>query len=122
MITAICLLLLVGATGKSAQIPLYVWLPTPWKVRRGSALIHAATMVTAGVYMCSRSAALFMKAPIAMDTVAIVGPGYGGDGRDDWPGAERYQESLCVLDGFAAGLHVPGRWAGRFPRLASITL
>jgi NADH-quinone oxidoreductase subunit L len=74
MITGICLLLLVGACGKSAQVPLYVWLPDamagPTPV---SALIHAATMVTAGVYMTARSAALFMKAPIAMDTVAIVG-------------------------------------------------
>ncbi|HEV2688273.1 MAG TPA: NADH-quinone oxidoreductase subunit L [Bryobacteraceae bacterium] len=73
-LTVICLLLLVGATGKSAQIPLFVWLPDamagPTPV---SALIHAATMVTAGVYMTARSAALFTHAPIAMDTVAIIG-------------------------------------------------
>ena len=74
ILTIISLLLLVGATGKSAQIPLYVWLPDamagPTPV---SALIHAATMVTAGVYMTARSAALFTHAPIAMDTVAIIG-------------------------------------------------
>ncbi len=74
ILTTICLLLLVGATGKSAQIPLFVWLPDamagPTPV---SALIHAATMVTAGVYMTVRSAALFTHSPIAMDTVAIIG-------------------------------------------------
>ncbi len=74
MMTAICLLLLVGAAGKSAQVPLYVWLPDamegPTPV---SALIHAATMVTAGVYMVARSAALFVNAPIAMEVVAYVG-------------------------------------------------
>jgi NADH-quinone oxidoreductase subunit L len=74
ILTIISLLLLVGATGKSAQIPLYVWLPDamagPTPV---SALIHAATMVTAGVYMTARSAALFVHAPIAMDWVAIIG-------------------------------------------------
>ena len=72
MLTLICLLLMVGATGKSAQVPLYVWLPDamegPTPV---SALIHAATMVTAGVYMVARSATLFTHAPIAMEVVAI---------------------------------------------------
>jgi NADH-quinone oxidoreductase subunit L len=71
---AICLLLFVGACGKSAQIPLYVWLPDamagPTPV---SALIHAATMVTAGVYMVVRSNVLFRLAPEAMAVVAIVG-------------------------------------------------
>src|SRR5215472_8086987 len=73
-ITAACLFLFVGACGKSAQFPLYVWLPDamegPTPV---SALIHAATMVTAGVYMVARSNALFVLAPNAMKTVAIVG-------------------------------------------------
>jgi NADH-quinone oxidoreductase subunit L len=70
----ICLLLFVGACGKSAQLPLYVWLPDamagPTPV---SALIHAATMVTAGVYMVARSSALFALAPIPLEIVGIVG-------------------------------------------------
>ncbi len=73
-ITVACLLLFVGATGKSAQLPLYVWLPDamegPTPV---SALIHAATMVTAGVYVVARSHVLFTHAPTAMYVVAIVG-------------------------------------------------
>jgi NADH-quinone oxidoreductase subunit L len=73
-LTTICLLMFVGATGKSAQIPLYVWLPDamegPTPV---SALIHAATMVTAGVYMIARSASLFDHAPGALLVVACIG-------------------------------------------------
>ena len=73
-LTAICLCLLVGAAGKSAQLPLYVWLPDamegPTPV---SALIHAATMVTAGVYMIARTHFLFDRSPFALATVAIVG-------------------------------------------------
>jgi NADH-quinone oxidoreductase subunit L len=73
-LTTIALLLFVGAAGKSAQLPLYVWLPDamegPTPV---SALIHAATMVTAGVYMVVRSHAIFLNAPVAMQVVAIVG-------------------------------------------------
>jgi len=74
LLTAIGVLLMVGAAGKSAQIPLYVWLPDamegPTPV---SALIHAATMVTAGVYMVARSSAIFERAPMAMTVVAIIG-------------------------------------------------
>jgi NADH-quinone oxidoreductase subunit L len=74
LLTAACLLLFMGATGKSAQLPLYVWLPDamagPTPV---SALIHAATMVTSGVYMVSRLSFLYVQAPVALTVVAIVG-------------------------------------------------
>ncbi|MGI8960300.1 MAG: NADH-quinone oxidoreductase subunit L [Bryobacteraceae bacterium] len=73
-LTAITLLLFVGATGKSAQFPLYVWLPDamagPTPV---SALIHAATMVTAGVYMIARVSFLYPHTPLAMNVVALIG-------------------------------------------------
>ncbi len=74
ILTAIALLLVLGAVGKSAQIPLYVWLPDamegPTPV---SALIHAATMVTAGVYMIARCHTLFDRSPYALGVVAIIG-------------------------------------------------
>lgn len=73
-ITLITLLLLVGALGKSAQIPLYTWLPDamagPTPV---SALIHAATMVTAGIYMIARSSALYVLAPVTMNVIIAIG-------------------------------------------------
>ena len=73
-LTVACILMFAGATGKSAQIPLYVWLPDamegPTPV---SALIHAATMVTAGVYVVARSHVLFLHAPTAMFIVAVIG-------------------------------------------------
>ena len=74
MLNVIGLLLFIGACGKSAQIPLYTWLPDamagPTPV---SALIHAATMVTSGIYMISRAAVIFVNAPVASEVIAIVG-------------------------------------------------
>ena len=100
--TAIALLLFVGATGKSAQIPLYVWLPDamegPTPV---SALIHAATMVTAGVYMIARMNAVFSMAPMALAVVATVGAVTSIFAATHGPGAERHQARAGLLHRFS---------------------
>ena len=113
------MLLFLGATGKSAQIPLYVWLPDamagPTPV---SALIHAATMVTAGVYMVARLHVVFVLAPVAMAIVAIVGALTALFAAIIGLRAERHQEGAGLLDGLAARLHVrrasaPAHFDGR---------
>ena len=74
VLTVVCLLLFTGAVGKSAQVPLHVWLPDAMEGPTPiSALIHAATMVTAGVFMVARLAPLYNLAPAAMDVVAVTG-------------------------------------------------
>ena len=108
-ISIITLLLFVGATGKSAQIPLFVWLPDamegPTPV---SALIHAATMVTAGVYMIGRNAVLFSHAPDTLAIVAIIGTATALMAGTIRPRAERHQARARVFDGVAARVHVSG--------------
>ena len=120
-LTAIGLLLLVGACGKSAQIPLYVWLPDamagPTPV---SALIHAATMVTAGVYMMARSWRHLHARARRHGRRRHHRHGHGVLRGHHRPGAERHQEGLRLLDRFAAWLHVPGRGrAARFRRAST---
>ena len=114
ILTTICLLLLVGATGKSAQIPLYVWLPDamagPTPV---SALIHAATMVTAGVYMTVRSAALFNHSPDRDGHSRGHRIGHRCFRRYHRRHADRHQEGLRVLHRLATWLHVRRCGRGR---------
>ena len=113
ILTFATLMMFAGATGKSAQIPLYLWLPDamagPTPV---SALIHAATMVTAGIYLICRLAPLYRLAPIALTTVAWVGAAtalfaalIGLFQRDI--------KKVLALHGLPAGLHVPGPGVGR---------
>ena len=111
VVTLATLLLFVGATGKSAQIPLYVWLPDamagPTPV---SALIHAATMVTAGVYMTARMNVFFSMAPATLNVIAdrSASPRRSGR-RDHRADAERHQEGARLLDRQPARLHVHRR-------------
>ncbi len=117
VITLITLFLLLGAAGKSAQLPLYVWLPDamagPTPV---SALIHAATMVTAGVYMITRTHVLFHLAPVSSSVVAIVGAATALLRRHDRRRPVRHQEGAGVFDHQPAGLHGGGGRDGRLCR------
>ena len=115
VLTAIGLLLFLGAAGKSAQLPLYVWLPDamegPTPV---SALIHAATMVTAGVYLVARSSIIFAHAPSALAVVGIVGCLTAFYAGHHCPNPERSEAHAGVLHHQPTRIHVPGLRRGRF--------
>ena len=123
ILTTLCLLLFVGAMGKSAQFLLHTWLPDamegPTPV---SALIHAATMVTAGVFLVCRCSPLFELAPIALDFVTFIGATHCLLRRLHRPVPERHQAGDRLFDLFAARLHVRrrrrfGLWRGDVPSL-----
>ncbi len=106
----IALGLFIGACGKSAQLPLHVWLPDamagPTPV---SALIHAATMVTAGLYMVTRTNVIFQHSQTMLLVVALVGDGHRDLRGNHRHHAKRHQEGPRILDCFAARFHVHGR-------------
>ena len=119
---AIALLLFMGATGKSAQLPLYTWLPDamegPTPV---SALIHAATMVTAGVYMVARCHTLFEMAPLSLEVVAWIGTITAVFAASIGARPDRHQEGPRLLHDQPARLHVRGGRRGRLCRRPSST-
>ena len=106
-------MLFLGAVGKSAQIPLYMWLPDamegPTPV---SALIHAATMVTAGVYLMARSAPILHFSSSTQWVIASIGGGHRPVRRHHRLRPGRHQTGARLLDDLPAGLHVPGRRLG----------
>ena len=108
----ICILLFIGAMGKSAQFLLHTWLPTPWRPTSASALIHAATMVTAGVFMVARLSPLFELAPNA----GLRDLHRGDDGvlrRHRWS-AQNDIKHRRLFDLFPARLHVRRHGVGAY--------
>ena len=111
-ITLICICLFIGAMGKSAQVPLHVWLPDSMEGPTPiSALIHAATMVTAGIFMVARMSPLFELSRDRAELRAVHRRDHGVLHRPDRHRAERHQARGRVFDAVAAGLH--DRGAGR---------
>ena len=112
LMTVICILLFIGAMGKSAQFPLHVWLPDSMEGPTPiSALIHAATMVTAGIFMVARMSPLFELSDTALSFVLVIGAITALLHGADRHGAERHQARDRLFDAVAAGLH--DRGAGR---------
>jgi hypothetical protein len=112
LITVICICLFIGAMGKSAQFPLHVWLPDSMEGPTPiSALIHAATMVTAGIFMVARMSPLFELSDTALNFVLVIGSHHGAVHGLPGHHPERHQARGGLFHAVAAGLHDGG--AGR---------